>query len=76
MGLTGFRTPLHSRSDACSTDVELHNPAKELLRESGGGPNWRRTSHRVFAMDLFFFGPVRQGKIWTVRSTGGVMSEI
>ena len=55
MGLTGFRTPLHSRSDECSTDVELHNPAKELLRESGGGPNWRRTSHRVFAMDLAFF---------------------
>jgi hypothetical protein len=54
MGLTGFRTPLHSRSDECSTDVELHNPAKELLRESGGGPNWRRTSHRVFAMDLDF----------------------
>ena len=42
MGLTGFRTPLHSRSDACSTDVELHNPAKELLRECGSGPNWRK----------------------------------
>jgi len=62
MGLTGFRTPLHSRSDACSTDVELHNPAKELLRESGGGPNWRRTSHRVFAMDLDFFDRSDRGR--------------